>query len=260
MAANVQDVFMLFGDSITQRAWEPGGLGQRLARAYARTLDVVNRGYSGYNSEWALPVFEKCIAKKGARANICAIHILAIWLGANDASLAPSPQHTAVTTFRANIEKMISMLHSPQSEWYMPNTCIILLTPPPINVHREEFNARNPPTTTVAKFDVSRAYADAVVSVAKERDVGMVDVWTMIWEAAGRDEGALERYLPDGVHLSEAGYEVVYGELMKVITERYPESHPDQMGFTIPLWWDVDWTSPASITSAMNAQTAETSL
>ena len=35
MASNVQDVFMLFGDSITQGGWEPGlnGLGQRLSRA-----------------------------------------------------------------------------------------------------------------------------------------------------------------------------------------------------------------------------------
>ena len=34
MAATVQDVFMLFGDSITQGAWEPGftGLGQQLSR------------------------------------------------------------------------------------------------------------------------------------------------------------------------------------------------------------------------------------
>ena len=33
MAANVQDVFMLFGDSITQGAWEPelDGFGQRLS-------------------------------------------------------------------------------------------------------------------------------------------------------------------------------------------------------------------------------------
>ena len=34
MAASVQDVFMLFGDSITQGGWEPGlnGFGQRLSR------------------------------------------------------------------------------------------------------------------------------------------------------------------------------------------------------------------------------------
>jgi len=34
MAAYVQDVIMLFGDSITQGAWEPSGFGQRLARQH----------------------------------------------------------------------------------------------------------------------------------------------------------------------------------------------------------------------------------
>jgi hypothetical protein len=34
MATNIQDVFMLFGDSLTQGAWEPGldALGQKLSR------------------------------------------------------------------------------------------------------------------------------------------------------------------------------------------------------------------------------------
>ena len=81
MAANVHDVFMLVGDSLTQGGWAPGdtGIGQRLTRsyylscfveiawliissledAYARKLDVLNRGYSGYNTEWALPVVEQ---------------------------------------------------------------------------------------------------------------------------------------------------------------------------------------------------------
>jgi len=61
MAASVQDVFMLFGDSITQGAWEPdmNGFGQRLSHIYARKLDVLNRGFSGYNTDWALPVFEQ---------------------------------------------------------------------------------------------------------------------------------------------------------------------------------------------------------
>lgn len=31
MASNVEDAIMLFGDSITQGAWQPDGLAQRLA-------------------------------------------------------------------------------------------------------------------------------------------------------------------------------------------------------------------------------------
>lgn len=59
MAANVLDTIVLFGDSITQGGWQPHGFAQRLAYVYARKLDVTNRGLSGYNTEWAIPVFEQ---------------------------------------------------------------------------------------------------------------------------------------------------------------------------------------------------------
>lgn len=47
------DQFLLFGDSITQFSFNPHelGWGASLADSYARKLDVVNRGYSGYNTE-----------------------------------------------------------------------------------------------------------------------------------------------------------------------------------------------------------------
>ena len=48
--------WLLFGDSITQHSFMPGGLGQSLADAYQRRLDIVNRGYGGYNTEWGLHV------------------------------------------------------------------------------------------------------------------------------------------------------------------------------------------------------------
>lgn len=80
MAANVLDAIMLIGDSLTQGSWDLNGIGARLSCqfpfprlrgkakeltdqvdsvVYARKLDVINRGLSGYNTEWAIPVFEQ---------------------------------------------------------------------------------------------------------------------------------------------------------------------------------------------------------
>lgn len=81
MAVNYQDQIILFGDSLTQRGWDldQGGIGARLAGTsipmwattvsfqrlhnasdlYARKLDILNRGFSGYNTDWALPVWEQ---------------------------------------------------------------------------------------------------------------------------------------------------------------------------------------------------------
>ena len=45
-------VVLVVGDSLVQRGFETSGWVASLARAYARVADVVNRGYSGYNTRW----------------------------------------------------------------------------------------------------------------------------------------------------------------------------------------------------------------
>jgi lysophospholipase L1-like esterase len=46
---------ILFGDSLTQRAFDQSsnGWGLSLASYWAAKVDVLNRGYSGYNTRWA---------------------------------------------------------------------------------------------------------------------------------------------------------------------------------------------------------------
>jgi hypothetical protein len=48
--------WMLFGDSITQQSFAAGGLGQHMSEVYQRRADIINRGYGGYNTEWALRI------------------------------------------------------------------------------------------------------------------------------------------------------------------------------------------------------------
>ncbi|XP_058087664.1 GDSL esterase/lipase At5g62930-like isoform X2 [Magnolia sinica] len=45
---------VLFGDSITEQSFRPGGWGAALADTYSRKADVMVRGYGGYNTRWAL--------------------------------------------------------------------------------------------------------------------------------------------------------------------------------------------------------------
>lgn len=78
MAAPIHDCIYLFGDSITQVSFEPGGFGQLLAgrskislypfsltfftlllAKYARQLDVLNRGYAGYNTNCMMPLLKQ---------------------------------------------------------------------------------------------------------------------------------------------------------------------------------------------------------
>ena len=73
------------------------------------TSSVVLRGYSGYNTRWAVTV---CF-------------------GANDAALpdrASAAQHVPVGEYRDNLRAICAML---QRRW--PGVVVILVTPPPVD-------------------------------------------------------------------------------------------------------------------------------
>lgn len=53
--------FVLFGDSITQFSCTQYGFHPALQNVYIRKLDVINRGFSGYNSEHARQILPKIL-------------------------------------------------------------------------------------------------------------------------------------------------------------------------------------------------------
>ena len=151
----------------------------------------------------------QCLAKS-SDTSAPKIRILAIWFGANDACLKPSPQHVPLPEFIANLKKMVQMVKSPTSPRYSPETRIILISPPPVNtfMRRAILEARDPPIALDRGFEVTQAYATAVGNVAKEEGVAFADMWTPLWEAAGKDEHSLSKFLGDGLHLTKQGYQV----------------------------------------------------
>lgn len=58
------------------------------------------------------------------------------------------------------------------------------------------------------EFEVTKKYAEAVRDVATKEGLPVVDVWNALYNAAGREERALGKFLSDGLHLNAAGYEV----------------------------------------------------
>lgn len=102
------------------------------------------------------------------------------------------------------------MVKSPTSEYYSPKTHILLISPPPVNTYQRgaDLASRDPPRACDREFGYTKLYAEAVVKTAQDVGFAVADVWTVIWEAAGKDERALSAYLLDGLHLNERGYEV----------------------------------------------------
>lgn len=138
------------------------------------------------------------------------VRVLTIWFGANDACIKPSPQHVPLPKFTSNLTYMVNMIKSLTSPYYSPTTRIILITPPPVNTfqRRADLESRQPPLALDRDFGVTKAYAESVQEVARSENVALVDVWSLLWEAAGEDEMSLEKFLRDGLHLNAEGYRV----------------------------------------------------
>ncbi|OJA11935.1 hypothetical protein AZE42_06382, partial [Rhizopogon vesiculosus] len=175
MAANVQDVIILLGDSITKGGWAQGGFAPLLAERYVRKLDVLNRGFIGYQTDWAIPACEEIFAKQHERLYVPKVKLLTIWYGANDAAPAPSTHHVPRDRFKENLSHLVQMVKLPTSPYYSPETGIILITPPPLN------------TKQWARPEYPRLfeYAEAVKEVGEKENVPVADIWTAIFDGAG---------------------------------------------------------------------------
>ncbi|KZV96498.1 SGNH hydrolase [Exidia glandulosa HHB12029] len=243
------DNIILFGDSITEVSWQAGGLGFLLADAYRRKLDVLNRGFGGYNTEWALPIFEQVIPKKDEQAHLPTTRLVVIWFGANDAALPGSPQHVPLERYKANLATMVSMLRDPSSEWYHApeRTKILLVTPPPIEekaIAHVLATVFNPPQPLDRQFDNTKLYAEAVKAVGAEHDVPVIDMWSAIWDAAGQNVEALGQFLPDGLHLNAAGYKHAFDLIVDAIAKNWPELKHSDVKQVYPHWSNIDKANP----------------
>ncbi|KAK7014997.1 GDSL Lipase/Acylhydrolase [Favolaschia claudopus] len=246
MAATVQDAIILFGDSITQGGWTEDGFGARLANAYSRKLDVLNRGLAGYNTDWAIPVLKQCLAPRDGSELLPKVRLLVVWFGANDAVLETGSQHVPLPKFIENLKYMVNLVHSAESPYYSPTTKILLVTPPPVNTYQRaaDLGSREPAMALDREFERTKGYAKGVKEAAAVSKVEVVDVWTAIWKKAGEKEQALSRYLSDGLHLNRDGYtcrlaetfEIVYVELVNAIREHHPELHFDRLQYVFPAY------------------------
>ncbi|GAA99077.1 uncharacterized protein L969DRAFT_94259 [Mixia osmundae IAM 14324] len=259
------DQLILFGDSITQQSFRPdGGSGAALADVYQRKLDVINRGYSGYNTEWALHVMPHIFPPaRLAGETLPRVRALTIWFGANDAVKSFRSQHVELPRFKENLHTFIDHLHDPQSAAYSPATDILLVSCPPISVvhRREDIIRRFGPGEREDDRDprVTAQYAQAVREVALEAQsqkrsggsgsVVYVDVYGEIERLAheagnGDSLAGYPKYLSDGLHLTPDGYRAVYALMSAVIARELPRLHPDNLERVFPDWSVIDPDDP----------------
>lgn len=200
----------LFGDSITEMSFADGGWGASLVKHFNRTVDVVLRGYSGYNTRWALKVLDKVFEASEQSESPLAV---TVFFGANDACLADrcsAMQHVPIEEYKHNLHSIVSFL---KGRW--PTTEVILISPPPIDEPTRLLYpfTENKLGLSERTNEAAGNYAKACLAVAAECGVSAVDLWTRMQQIPGWQTACLS----DGLHLSQTGNRIVFEEVIEAL-------------------------------------------
>ena len=131
---------------------------------------------------------------------------------------------------------------------------IILFTPPPVEERLCLENDKTKGINVIRRTAGNTAlYAETVRQVGKELNLPVLDVWRSFMNEAGWKEGEplpgsseieqnqiLVRLLHDGLHLNPEAYQIIYRELMQLITNKLPEHVPENLPFVLPPWDDAE--------------------
>ncbi|XP_072263647.1 isoamyl acetate-hydrolyzing esterase 1 homolog [Pyxicephalus adspersus] len=225
---------LLFGDSITQFAFEANGWGATLANKLVRRFDVLNRGLSGYNTRWAKLILPKLITKSSGSETTAAV---TIFFGANDSALKEEnpQQHVPLDEYADNLRSMIKYL---QSVDIAPDR-IILITPPPLHEPSWEKQCFIKGYKLNRLNAIAGEYAKACIRVGQDCGTEVLDLWTLMQDG-GQDYTV---YLSDGLHLSDKGNEFLESKLWPIL-EKKLGSFTLTLPFILPYWMDVDNKNP----------------
>ena len=167
-----------------------------------RRLDVVNRGFSGYNTTRALAVlphfmprpeqdrirFMVCFtwrrpSRRAAMADLDTSR-KTIFFGANDACLpgGSTGQHVPLKEYVQNLKKIV---HHPSVQ--AQSARLLLITPPPVDEYASEAaeSLQGLTTEVLRTAEHTKKYADACREVGENLGVAVLDIWSIIMDRAG---------------------------------------------------------------------------
>lgn len=222
---------ILLGASIVEKSFSTvyHGWGAGLADWYGRSADVINRGFSGYNSRFILQILPSIFPQPDTNAILTIICI-----GANDSST--SWQEVSLQEYQENLSKIIDYLQ----EKVNPTMKILLITPPIVDIILW-------PDRTIER---TKSYAQAVLDLAstyrlshltsKKGQVIALSLWKnsdIRAEAIKRDRispdlsqiEALElEDLYDGLHPGITGNQKILENLKILLTRNWPSLVPSE--------------------------------
>ena len=220
-----QKKFLLFGDSITEFAFEPNQwcLGQALQNIYARKMDIVQRGYIGYNTRWCLKILPDILD------GLQDVGIAYIFLGSNDA-MTEGCTSVPLPEYLSNIKSMAEIMIARDIKVVIVGQA---------KIDRPKWDHLHPEDLAngwIRGEDTFYEYALALRRLCQVEGLPFVDLQTKFEEVAAEKWRDL---LVDGLHLSGEGYKIFYEELLNIIKIHYPEYHPTNIHYQYPEFFNI---------------------
>lgn len=233
------DKFLIFGDSITEFSYNPYpygtesqqstvhfGYGAALQNIYTRRLDIVQRGYAGFNSDHAVEMIPEIIRIENSGEG-GKIRIATVFFGTNDA-VKEGSQHVPLERYLANMKSIVQLLQK-------NNINVILIGPamhdePRWRISREDDYRHG----LIRSNENNEKYSDSLHELADSLDVPFVNLF--------KEFSKFDNWmglLCDGVHFTGEGYKILYNKILKQIRKKYPELAPESLPFKLPYWRDI---------------------
>jgi len=243
--------FILFGDSLTERGFAPGGWAARLAHHFYRKVDVLNRGLGGYNSRWAVQLAGDVLADVDGTNT----QLVTIFFGANDAARPDGPpqsakQHVPVNEYKENLKKIVKAVQAKGVKR------IVLLSPPPVHdVGRKEWQVTKVGAAEAAKLPLDRTnsftaqYAEAACQAARDLSLPCVDLYRIVQQQKGWERALFN----DGLHFTPDGNLLLADAVIATLAEAWPDFTPDSLPLHFPNWDHIDAAKPANTFDAFAA-------
>ncbi|CAM9947686.1 unnamed protein product [Laminaria digitata] len=207
-----------------------------LSHWWERRYDVINRGFSGYNTRWLMPLVDRLFVPGGATAT----KLVTIFLGANDCVLPGNAQYVPIEEYKANLADMIRHVCKVH-----PEARVLLITPPPIHEGKWTKHRGVQERDMDRKQEVTKSYATACIEVGEELSVKVIDTYTIM--GAG-DPRLADIYLHDGVHFTSEGNRMLFEAIQGEVKRSFPELDPaigGDAGMQAPHWSLVDPAKPS---------------
>jgi lysophospholipase L1-like esterase len=203
---------------------------------FCRIADILNRGFSGYNTRWCLKMLDLLFGQFDFQE----VAALTVCLGANDSwdlkdSLKGS-QHVPPVEFEQNLKAIVAWFESKG----LDRKRIILCTPPTFipedwATFKQGQDFQNKSRQTLL------TYVQIVRQVASDLQTRFVDIY-QAFELQSEQSDA-HRFFVDGLHLSVEGADIFYESIRPVIHELVQE-HRRTSDNNFPVWADLEHDFP----------------